>query len=303
MKRIASLLLSLLLLMGCVGAGAQTTGLSPLQAPSDPPASTPEPQHGGPFLSYFFYEQPNWESVTSGTLFSCDLDQDGKEEPVTFQLRPNDEWATAITWNGKTTVIDVGDELISAEVLDLDPVSPWYNLLVTVDYGSDSYVTMELHPEDGQLVLGKTIDGGSAWHEGALWFSERSDLLGTNFGKRSYHGDDLTPDSEWLTMNYTPTKEELETEQEALIDVGSVIHCAMPVPCYVDGQPATLPEDTLFYCVRFMDPDVDLIMEVCTLDGTIAQLRFYDDEDEPHDADRIPTMEMESYFDNLLFAD
>ena len=28
--------------------------LSPLQAPSDPPASTPEPQHDGPFLSYHF---------------------------------------------------------------------------------------------------------------------------------------------------------------------------------------------------------------------------------------------------------
>ena len=159
MKRIALLLLSLLLLVGCVGAGAQAAGLSPLQAPSDPPASTPEPQHDGPFLSYHFYEQPNWESITSGTLFSCDLDQDGQEEPVTFQLRPNDEWATAITWNGKPTIIDGGDELISAEVLDLDPVSPWYNLLVTVDYGSDSYVTVELHPEDGQLILGKTIDG------------------------------------------------------------------------------------------------------------------------------------------------
>ena len=52
-----------------------------------------------------------------------------------------------------------------------------------------------------------------------------------------------------------------------------------------------------------MDPNVDLIMEVCTLDGTIAQLRFFDDEDEPHEADRIFTMEIESYFDNLLFAD
>ena len=166
MKRIALLLLSLLLLVGCVGAGAQAAGLSPLQAPSDPPASTPEPQHDGPFLSYHFYEQPNWESITSGTLFSCDLDQDGQEEPVTFQLRPNDEWATAITWNGKTTVIDVGDELISAEVLDLDPVSPWYNLLVTVDYGSDSYVTVELHPEDGQLILGKTKDISATFNVG-----------------------------------------------------------------------------------------------------------------------------------------
>ena len=303
MKRIALLLLSLLLLVGCVGAGAQAAGLSPLQAPSDPPASTPEPQHDGPFLSYHFYEQPNWESITSGTLFSCDLDQDGQEEPVTFQLRPNDEWATAITWNGKTTIIDGGDELVSAEVLDLDPVSPWYNLLVTVDYGSDSYVTVELHPEDGQLVLGKTIDGDYAWREGALWFSERSDLLGTNFGERSYHGDDLVPDSEWLTMSYIPTQEELETEQEELIDVGSLIHCACDVPCYIDGKLATLPQDTLLYCVRFMDPNVDLIMEVCTLDGTIAQLRFYDDEDEPHEADRIFTMEIESYFDNLLFAD
>ena len=85
--------------------------------------------------------------------------------------------------------------------------------------------------------------------------------------------------------------------------MGSLIHCACDVPCYIDGKPATRPQDTLLYCVRFMDPNVDLIMEVCTLDGTIAQLRFFDDEDEPHEADRIFTMEIESYFDNLLFAD
>ena len=35
----------------------------------------------------------------------------------------------------------------------------------------------------------------------------------------------------------------------------------------------------------------------------VAQLLFYDDEDEPHDPDRIYEYEQDEYFDNLLFAD
>jgi hypothetical protein len=64
-----------------------------------------------------------------------------------------------------------------------------------------------------------------------------------------------------------------------------------------------LPADTCLYGLRFMDPEVDLVMEVRTLDGTVAQLLFYDDEDEPHDPDRIWTLEADEYFDNLFWAD
>ena len=52
-----------------------------------------------------------------------------------------------------------------------------------------------------------------------------------------------------------------------------------------------------------MDPEVDLVMEVRTLEGVVARLLFYDDEDEPHDHDRIYTGEQDEYFDNLFWAD
>ncbi len=311
MKRIFPLLLSLLLLSGCAGAAlaapvaqaasAPSPSLEPA-APTDTKASSPDEssQDTGSLLLYRFSQE---DAGASGEMFSFDLDQDGTAEEISFALRPDDRWATAISWGESTVVLEEGDEPVSAEVLDLDPESPFYNLLMVFDYGSDSYVTVELHPEDGQLVQGKTIYGRYGLADGVLRFTERSDLLGTNFGVRSYHGDDLTPDSVWLDIIGVPTEEELQTNLEGLVDIGIVIHCAAPVPCVIDGQPATLPKDTYLYPLRFMDPDADLVMEVRTLDGIVAQLFFFDDEDEPHDPHRIYELNQDEYFDNLLFAD
>ena len=304
MKRIVLFLLMLLLTVGCVRKSpAAPAALSPAGTPEAAAAAeAPAPDTDLPAArSLLYYRFPD-EYGPSGTLFSFDLDQDGVAEPLSYALRPNDEWATAITWGGSTVVVAAGDEPISAEVVDLDPASPYYNLLLTLDYGSDSPVTVELHPENGQLVQGAMVDGGYRLTNGGLQFSERSDLLGTNFGYRTYHGDALIPDSVWLDMS-VPTEEELKTSLESMIDIGTVIHCAKDVPCVIDGKAATLPADTYLIPLRFMDPDVDLVMEVQTLEGTVAQLLFYDDDEEPHDPDRIYTLELEEYFDNLLFAD
>jgi hypothetical protein len=187
-------------------------------------------------------------------------------------------------------------------VVDLDPASPYYNLLLTLDYGSDSPVTVELHPENGQLVRGKSIFGDYRITDDGLRFSERTDLLGTDFGYRTYRGDQLVPDSVWLDMK-PPTEAELQGDLADLIEFGTVIHCAKAVPCVIDGQAATLPAGTCLYGLRFMDPEVDLVMEVRTLEGVVARLLFYDDEDEPHDPDRIYTGEQDEYFDNLFWAD
>ena len=106
-------------------------------------AATPAPQTQGLLQTYSFYDQPDWEHLTSAVMFWADLDQNGVEEPVSFTL-DRDEWTTAITWGESTVVLEEGDDLVAAAALDLDAESPFYNLLVTMDYGSDSYVTVEL---------------------------------------------------------------------------------------------------------------------------------------------------------------
>lgn len=291
MKRIVPLLLTVLLLAGCIGV--------PSTARAEDPAPTPEPGPQGPFLEYSFYDQPHWQELTSGVMFEADLDQDGAAEPISFTLRPNDEWATAITWGESTVVLKEGDEFKEAAVLDLDPESPFYNLLVVVDCGSDSYATVELHPENGQLTRGRTVYGSWEWADDALWFYEMTDFLGTAFGKRTYSGDDLHPDSQWLTMTNIPTAEELTTEREDLIEFGVLLHTILPVPCTVDGQPASIPADTYIYRLRFRAGEE--LCEVCLTDGTVAQIACTVGEHGwPYLIDGVDQIDC---FDNLFFAD
>ena len=233
-------------------------------------------------------------------MFEADLDQDGRAESVSF-LRDEEENTTAITWGRSTVVLDEGDEFVEAAVLDLDTSSPFYNLLVTIDYGSDSYVTVELHPEHGQLVRGRNVDGSWTWADDALWFYELTDFLGTAGGKRTYSGDGLTPDSEWLTMSYIPTAEELEDaeEREWLIEGGVLLHTIQPVPCTIGGQPANIPADAYMYRTRFRADDE--VAEVCLPDGTLAEIHCAIGEHGwPY---LIDGRDMLDYFDNLFFAD
>ncbi len=288
MKKLVSWLLSVLLLAGCCVAVCAAR------------AEEVRPQAAAPFLRYSFYDQTGWEDLTEAVMFEADLDQDGRAEPVSF-LRDEEENTTAITWGRSTVVLDEGDEFVEAAVLDLDGSSPFYNLLVIIDYGSDSYVTVELHPENGQLVKGKRIDGSWEWADDALWFYERTDFLGTAEGKRTYSGDALTPDSEWLTMSYVPTAEELadEDERSFMIDGGVLIHTILPVPCTVDGDSSVIPADTYVYRLRFRADD-DLT-EVALPDGKAARIACTIGEHGwPY---LIDGRDMLDYFDNLFFAD
>ena len=294
MKRIVPLLLTLLFLAVCAAA-----------VPAGPilregtPAPSPESGPQAPFLTYSFYDQPGWETRTEATMFEADLDQDGIAEPVSFRL-DQDRWCTMITWGESAVQLEEGSDFVEAAVLDLDPASPFYNLLVVLDYGSDSYVTVELHPEQGQLVKGRTVSGGWAWEDGGLWFYERTDFLGTTQGKRTYSGDALTPDSPWLDMCYVPTAEELETERELLLEMGVLLHTVRPVPCtFADGQPGHIPADTCVYRLRFRCDD-DLT-EVALPDGTVAQIACAQGEHGwPY---LIDGLDMQDCFDNLFFAD
>lgn len=301
MKRMVLFLLALLLAAGCRSAAPLGNAPAPAtDAPAPAATDAPQPEEAPPALrSLLRYE---FGDLAEGPMFSFDLDQDGVAETFSYALRPDDDWATAILMDDDRIVLADGDEPVWAEVVDLDPESPYYNLLMVLDYGSDSYGTVELHPENGQLVRGKSIFGDYRITDDGLRFSERTDLLGTDFGYRTYRGDELVPDSVWLDMK-PPTEAELQGDLPDLIEFGTVIHCAKAVPCVIDGQAATLPAGTCLYGLRFMDPEVDLVMEVRTLEGVVARLLFYDDEDEPHDPDRIYTGEQDEYFDNLFWAD
>lgn len=287
MKRILSLLLTLLLCCALVG---------PLSSLAE--EDGPRTQAGEPFLLYDFYEQDDWETLSEGTMFQADLDQDGQAEPVSFVKDP-ETWTTLILWNNSPVLLE-GDELVEAAVLDLDPESPFYNLLVTIDYGSDSYVTVELHPENGELVRGNSVGGGWYWEDG-LYFFERTDFLGTADGQRTYSTDELTPDSEWLTMSYVPSEEEMadEEEREFLIDGGLLLHTVQAVPCAIDGAPGTIPADSYVYRTRFHAGDY--CTEVCLADGTLAQISCTMGENGwPF---LIDGQEADAYFDNLFYAD
>ena len=301
MKRMVLFLLALLLAAGCRSAAPLGNAPAPAtDAPAPAATDAPQPEEAPPALrSLLRYE---FGDLAEGPMFTFDLDQDGVAETFSYALRPDDDWATAILMDDDRIVLADGDEPVWAEIVDLDPESPYYNLLMVLDYGSDSYGTVELHPENGQLVRGKSIFGDYRITDDGLRFSERTDLLGTDFGYRTYRGDELVPDSVWLDMK-PPTEAELQGDLPDLIEFGTVIHCAKAVPCVIDGQAATLPAGTCLYGLRFMDPEVDLVMEVRTLEGVVARLLFYDDEDEPHDPDRIYTGEQDEYFDNLFWAD
>jgi len=295
MRRIVSLLLTLLLLSGCAAA---VPAFNASSGPAATPAVTERAKAAGPFLQYRFYEQDNWEDLTQAVMFEADLDQDGVAEPVSFTL-DHEAWATSISWGESTVTLDVGDDLVEAAILDLDTQSPFYNLLAVLDYGSDSYVTVELHPENGQLVQGTVVEGPWEWEDDALWFFERTDFLGTASGKRTYSGDGLTPDSEWLEMCDIPTAEELAEERDDLIEFGTLLHTVRPVPCTINGQPGTIPADSYVYRLRFRYDD-DLT-EVALPDGTVAQIACTQGEHGwPY---LIDGMDIQDCFDNLFFAD
>ena len=81
--------------------------------------------------------------------------------------------------------------------------------------------------------------------------------------------------------------------KDALIKASILIHVMRPVPCTIDGESAVLPMDTYVYRTRYL-ASRDL-MEVVTLDGTVALIAFTL-EGETYLIDGVPQTE---YFDNL----
>ncbi len=167
--------------------------------------------------------------------------------------------------------------------------------------GSDDYIVIELHFEKGKLVRGETLDGISLGldSDGVLYRSEGTDLLGTQTGRRSCHGERFTPDSEWLEVS-VPTEEILQHYEEHLGDYEWLLQLKRDLPCTIDGEAASLSAGTVLYMTRFHESRQ--FAEVRTLDGVTAVIEFtMEDGGWPY---RIDGISQDEYFVyELLYAD
>ena len=235
-------------------------------------------------------------------MFTYDLNGDGKAEKISFKLDSKKNRTTITAGKIKITLKD-GAELIKAMLIDLDPATPCTDLLITIDEASDDYITIPLHIEKGKFVRGETFTHSICiGDDGVLYREEGTDLLGTNIGWRSCHGEQFLPDDEWIDVSL-PTEEELKNYKEHLGDFSWFLQLKREMPCTINGEPATLPVGTILYMTRFHESR--LIAEVRTLEGVTAVLTFTEFEDEdnywPYTIDGIS---QDDYFEyELLYAD
>ncbi|MBR4905858.1 MAG: right-handed parallel beta-helix repeat-containing protein, partial [Clostridia bacterium] len=169
--------------------------------PEPEPAEEPPTEESSAIPSTFRfwdYDEQNGysEAPAEGVLYVCDFDGDGTEDEIRYEIH-----GSSVTFSvGKASIdVEFGAGLEQAILLDLDPDSARLNLLVICNTGSEDYETAELHMENGQFVRGPVIYAYCNFDDGILRGSAtQTDILGTKFGERTYHGEDLTPDSEWF---------------------------------------------------------------------------------------------------------
>lgn len=306
MKRIWIALLGALLLLGCAarGQGAEETMLTITDVEAAEGDEDVRPVVTAAPLAeplVFEYDEavgdlayPEWP--TEGEMLYGDLRGNGVEETISYRML-EDEWATEITVGEDTIRLEEGSDLIRALLLDLDPGSARRNLLVVIDQASADYVTVEVHYEDDELVIGTVVYADMEWQDGVLQGYERADILGTRSGMRRYAGEDLHPESDWLDTVYVPTARELAEERNDLLDTGLILETARDLPCEIDGKAAALPAGTLLYPLRWTADESTV--EIRTTDGTTAVLRVVVGDWEY----RIDGVPQAQYFTNLQYAD
>ena len=286
-------------------APAETVAPAETEAPVETEAPTSEPyQPDLSLLPQLFntYDDMSFDEKTK-EMFVYDWDFDGTEESIVVTL--NWEENTTTVQDGKRSItLDNGAALWNVILIDLDPSTPYVNVVLSIDEASDDYITFALHPEGDEIVAsdGKYMACSLNEQTGMLIGDETCDLLGTDTGSRIYGGEDLAPETEWLDY-WTPDEDDLKNNRESLIEGGVLIHASRDVPCVIDGDPDVIPEGSYVYRVRFCDTRDSI--EVCLEDGRIAEIVFDNaGEDEeytwPYTIDGI---DQEQYFDNLFFAD
>jgi hypothetical protein len=271
------------------------------ETPTPPATEEPTPAPATPYapdLSLLPQQyQVHDASLTEDVLFRFDVDFDGEEETISYRLDFDDD----------TTYIVVGDQEVAftessmfdrAILIDLDPETPWVNLLVVIDWASDDYVTTEVHMEDGKLVKGVEREDVYLAEDGILRVSERTDILGTNSGSRIVHGEKLESDSEWFECRKL-TKNDFTVDRKINIECGILLHSKRKIKCKIDGNAATLKKGTYLYMTRFHESRQ--LIEVCTEDGQIALITVdYDPDEYTYTINGYPQNKV---FDNICYAD
>lgn len=274
-----------------VPAGQATD--APVAATAEPAAETADAS-GLPIV-YDVYEEVGF-SVSEAEMFRYDLNGDGTEEVVSFRT-DEDAYSTTILIGDKSVYFDESSMLRKVILIDLDPATPWVNLLIEIDYASDDYFTTEVHLVNGVPVKGAVV--GAVYVSGKTQLMyERTDFLGTKSGSCGFHGEKLTPDSDWYDCD-VPSAEELANERGDLIEYGRLCHAVKEIPCTINGKNAKIAKDSYIYMTRFMPSGK--LAEVRTLDGVTAVIAYTDDPDDW--VYRIGGVPQDELFDNLFYAD
>ncbi len=306
MKRFPIFVLCILLL--CVGCrrlpNVGESGDGAVSPTTDAPTvqNTDAPTGTGPVKSLFIANFDAYSNMKDGqtqaTMFYYDLDGDGAEEEIRASIDWENDTLT-VTDGSRSIVIENGAMLDHVFLCDLDPASPWRNLIVCTDWASDDYVTTVLHPEGNALVADKTVEGWVSWDDAAFCVEERTGLFGTNFGNRAYYGDAFETDSEWLDC-YVPTADYIRENRQGLFENGVLLHLVRDLPCTVDGQPAVITKGNCILLVRFHESFTQA--EICTEDGGVHAMI---DIDFNYDewSYSINGLEQDEYIDNIMYAD
>ena len=324
MKKVLLLTLCAAMLLGtaCIQITLTTPGVAPTQeatvaantpAPTDAPVqSTPEPKQDAPRLDLsteapyepdlsmlpFQYDVP-WD-VEEGAMLTADLDFDGHAETYSYFFR-EDPCYVAILADGET-VFETRDVHVLEHFIfvDLDPATPYANILMVIDWGSEDFITTEMHPENGKLVTGVECNGVFLTDDGMLVEYIQTDLLGTKFGKRQVATEQLTPYSEWIDCDI-PTKNDWTVDREENIECGFLLHAVRDIEARVDGQKTYIKAGTYLYMVRFNESRT--LVEVCTEDGMHAMIDVELLKEDFFYTYLLSGVPQDDLFDNLLYAD
>lgn len=271
---------------------AEATPEPETELPTEAPATPYTPDLSALPIEY----RIDWDRK-EGTMFTYDIDFDGEAEKITYRLDEKEN-ATYILVDDESIAFPGSCVLDRVILVDLDPETPWVNLLAVIDMASDDYITTEVHSENGAFVKGVEKEFISLSSDGRLYSHERTDLLGTKDGVRSVSGEKLEPDSEWLEV-YTPSEEDLKTNRDVLIELGTLLHLKRTVNCRIDGKPTTLKKGSYVYMTRFHESR--MIVEVRTEDGRTALISV--DYDPNEYSYLIGGRDQNKVFDNIFYAD
>ncbi|MBQ1821450.1 MAG: hypothetical protein II117_07610, partial [Clostridia bacterium] len=253
---------------------------------------------------FWDYDEENGyrEAPKEGVLFVCDFDGNGKEEEIRYEVRGS---TLTISVGKKSVALSYGAELEQVILLNLDPASARLNLLVVYNTGSEDYETAELHMENGKFVRGPVIYAYCTYDGKTLRGSaSQTDILGTKWGDRTYHGENLTPDSEWYVCDVIPDEIPSASDREHLIDNGKLLHLVRDLPCTIEGADAVIPAGSYIYMTRWHESGT--LAEIRTEDGTVTALVTVQSAD-PNDPEQygylIDGETQDTYFDNIFYAD